>query len=80
MQNGDREEEAMLYPDEDTKRLLVREHQAELRRQAQRPDRDHEADRPATVAASSGHVDGPTARDWIRWLRRDARRPATQAQ
>jgi hypothetical protein len=65
----------MLYPDHETRRLLVGEHQAELRRMAQQPLRDAEHDRSlTTVVQSRRHTLG-----WLRWRRRRAHRHVAPA-
>ena len=59
----------MLYPDHETRRLLVGEHQAELRRMAQGPLRDAEQDRSLTTMVQSRR----RARSWLRWRLRRTR-------
>jgi hypothetical protein len=76
----------MFPPDHETRRLLVKEHQAELRRQARQPARAPEADRlltmvvlsrpPAQQAAPPARL---LARSWLRWRHRYARSRALQA-
>jgi hypothetical protein len=59
----------MLYSDQETRRLLVGEHQAELRRLAQEPLRDPERDRMLTTVMLSRPA-RHTARRWLPWRRR----------
>jgi hypothetical protein len=60
----------MLYSDQETLRLLVGEHQAELRRLAQEPLRDPEQDRMLTTVMLSRRPARHTTRRWLRWRRR----------
>ena len=69
----------MLYPDHETRRLLVGEHQAELRRMGQRPLRDVERERPLTTVLLSRPAARRTARSWFRWRRRRAHGRASAA-
>jgi hypothetical protein len=63
---------AMLYPDHETRRLLVGEHQAELRRLAQQPQRQTEQERLLTTVMLSRSASRRAARSWLRWRRRQA--------
>jgi hypothetical protein len=76
----------MFPPDHETRLLLVKEHQAELRRQARHPAREPKADRFLTMVAVSrppAHQTAPPARllarSWLRWRRRNARSRAAEA-
>ena len=62
----------MLNPDHETRRLLVGEHQAELRRMAQRPLRDVEQERLLTMVVLGRPAARRTTRSWLRWRRRRA--------
>jgi hypothetical protein len=69
----------MLYPDHETRRLLVGEHQAELRRIGQPPPRDIEQERLLTMVVLSRPATRRTT-SWLRWRRRRAHgRPAAAA-
>ena len=65
----------MFYPDNETRQLLVREHQAELRRLAQRPPRDSAGDLLPTVMTSR-RAPMRRALNWLRRRRRAHRRTA----
>lgn len=70
----------MQYPDHITRLELVREHQAELRRQAQRPQREEHTGGPLTMAAlTRAVVDRLTTGRSLSWRRRRALRRAAQA-
>jgi hypothetical protein len=69
----------MLYPDHETRRLLVAEHQAELRRMAQQPVRDVEQQRLLTMVVLSRPPVTQTTRRWLRWRRRGAHGRAASA-
>jgi hypothetical protein len=62
----------MLYQDHETRRLLVGEHQAELRRIGQPPPRDIEPERLLTTVVLSRSAARRTTRSWLRWHRRRA--------
>jgi hypothetical protein len=69
----------MLYPDHETRRLLVGEHQAELRRMGQPRQRDVERERLLTMVVLARPTAPRTTRNWLRWRRRRAQGRAAPA-